>query len=102
MFQGRITLALCDAKRPPRKRLRPCRLLAQNASFLAFHTANLDSWLLAQNLVSVLRRTGSADSAEALAQLLCEKSWPLEGSELVTLLQLAFASASRFRKAASP
>src|SRR5258708_37810439 len=41
-----------------------CRPLAQNASFLAFHTANLDSWLLAQNLVSVLRRTGSADSAE--------------------------------------
>src|SRR5713101_3512807 len=40
------------------------RPLAQNASFLAFHTANLDSWLLAQNLVSVLRRTGSADSAE--------------------------------------
>src|SRR6266478_8312140 len=39
-------------------------LLAQNGSFLAFHTANLDSWLLAQNLVSVLRRTGSADSAE--------------------------------------
>src|SRR5258706_13157104 len=43
-----------------------CRPLAQNASFLAFHTANLDSWLLAQNLVSVLRRTGSADSAEHL------------------------------------
>ncbi len=41
-----------------------CRPLAQNASFLAFHTPNLDSWLLAQNLVSVLRRTGSADSAE--------------------------------------
>ena len=41
-----------------------CRPLAQNASFLAFHTANLYSWLLAQNLVSVLRRTGSADSAE--------------------------------------
>ncbi len=41
-----------------------CRPLAQNASFLAFHTANLDGWLLAQNLVSVLRRTGSADSAE--------------------------------------
>src|SRR5216684_2344213 len=41
-----------------------CRPLAQNASFLAFHTANLDSWLLAQNVVSVLRRTGSADSAE--------------------------------------
>src|SRR6266849_627639 len=40
------------------------RPLAQNASFLAFHTANLDSWLLPQNLVSVLRRTGSADSAE--------------------------------------
>src|SRR5580704_12109095 len=28
------------------------------------HTANPDSWLLAQNLVSVLRGTGSADSAE--------------------------------------
>ena len=42
--------------------------------------------LLAQSLVSILRRTGSADSAEALAQLLCEKSWPLEGGELVTLL----------------
>src|SRR6267378_3489263 len=43
----------------------PCsRPLAQNASFLAFHTANLDSRLLAQKLVSVLRRTGSADSAE--------------------------------------
>src|SRR5260370_40484554 len=41
-----------------------CRPLAQNASFLAFHTANLDGWRLAQNLVSVLRRTGSADSAE--------------------------------------
>src|SRR5882762_5487482 len=41
-----------------------CRPLAQNASFLAFHSANLDSWLLAQHLVSVLRRTGSADSAE--------------------------------------
>src|SRR5438874_4431266 len=40
------------------------RPLAQNASFLAFQTANLDSWLLAQNLVSILRRTGSADSAE--------------------------------------
>src|SRR6266566_8116880 len=40
------------------------RPLAQNASFLAFHTANLDSWLLAQNLGSVLRRTSSADSAE--------------------------------------
>ena len=54
--------------------------------FLAFHTANLNSWLLAQNLVSVLRRTGSAHSVEALAQLLCVKSWPLEGGELVTLL----------------
>src|SRR5258708_8126442 len=50
--------------RPARQLLPDRRPLAQNASFLAFHTANLDSWLLAQNLVSVLRRTGSADSAE--------------------------------------
>ena len=62
-------------------RTQDCRPLAQNASFLAFHTANLDSWLLGQNLVSVLRRTGSADSVEALAQLLCVKSWPLEGGD---------------------
>src|SRR5882762_8714816 len=61
--RGSDQLFASDVIRPTRQ-LPGCRPLAQNASFLAFHTANLDSWLLAQNLVSVLRRTGSADSAE--------------------------------------
>src|SRR5439155_22279251 len=53
-------------------------------------SAKISSWLC------------SAHPAEALAQLLCEKSRLLEGGEVVALLYLAFASASRFRKAASP
>src|SRR5260370_7777135 len=63
--RGRLTgYAEVIRVNPTAPLLPACRPLAQNASFLAFHTANRDSWLLAQNLGSVLRRTGSADSAQ--------------------------------------
>ena len=51
--------------------------------------------------VSISSWLCSAHPAEALAQLLCEKSRLLEGGEVGALLQLAFSSASRLREAAS-
>src|SRR5260370_17067236 len=45
-----------EAKRV-RRSLPVSRPLAQNASFLAFHTANLTSWLSPQNPLPVLHHT---------------------------------------------